>query len=424
MISRSILAAALLAACAQAQPQRTTIQDVLYKADGTRFNGILTIAWTSFEAPDQSNIVNQTTTAKVVNGNLQVQLVPTTTSSPAVFYTVTYNSDGRIQFKETWAVPSSNRPLRVRDVRVDALGSLSSPALGVDTVPINEADVVGLVDDLLARPVKGAGYAPGRIALVNETGAIESVAGDPSDCVRVDGSTTPCGAAAPGFVDSEPPGGIVDGSNCVFTLAAAPNPAGSLTVYRNGLLQKAGQDYTAEGSTIEFVAAAVPQPGDTLLVSYRIGGESSGSTGSLGYPTPQVLCSGTGTATTGTDLASLGTCTIAAGLLAPGDRVEIRYDLEHSGSGSGFNFELHWGATTVAARDGVDVLMTGRADAAITASGAQLSFQSWGTVLPFSAGVAGSTESAANGLTVDFRGKLAAAGDSLELKGFSVVRIP
>src|ERR1041384_4527078 len=102
MISRSLFAAVWLASSAVAGPPLTTIQDVLYKADGTRFNGIVTISWTSFEALDKSAITTQSTTVKVVDGNLRVQLVPTTTATPAAAYSVKYNSDGRIQFGETW----------------------------------------------------------------------------------------------------------------------------------------------------------------------------------------------------------------------------------------------------------------------------------------------------------------------------------
>src|SRR5450631_2053128 len=118
MIPRLFFVSSCVAACLAAAPPLTTIQDVLYKADGTRFNGTLTITWTSFEAVDTSAITTQTTTVPVVAGNLRVQLVPTTTAAPAATYTVKYNSDGRITFSETWAVPSSVQPLRVRDVRI------------------------------------------------------------------------------------------------------------------------------------------------------------------------------------------------------------------------------------------------------------------------------------------------------------------
>src|ERR1039457_2778525 len=130
MISRSFLAAVCLATSSFAAPPLTTIQDVLFKADGTRFHGTLSISWSSFEAIDRSAIAQQTTTVTVVNGNLQVQLVPTTT---AAFYTVVYNSDGLVQFQETWAVPSSLLPLRIRDVRVSAAGAVGVAPI-VDTV--------------------------------------------------------------------------------------------------------------------------------------------------------------------------------------------------------------------------------------------------------------------------------------------------
>jgi hypothetical protein len=41
---------------ALAQPPLTTIQDTLYKADGTPFNGLLIISWNSFLADNQSCI--------------------------------------------------------------------------------------------------------------------------------------------------------------------------------------------------------------------------------------------------------------------------------------------------------------------------------------------------------------------------------
>ena len=194
MISRSFFAAVCLATSLFAAPPLTTIQDVLYKADGTRFHGTLSISWTSFEAIDHSAIMQQAATVTVVNGNLQVQLVPTTTATPAAFYTVVYNSDGLVQFQETWAVPSSVQPLRIRDVRVSVIG-----AAGADTgvTPAQESDVIGLLADLGARPLKGPGYAAGRLAFVNSTGAMETVTGTPTDCVRVDGSSGPCGGVQP-----------------------------------------------------------------------------------------------------------------------------------------------------------------------------------------------------------------------------------
>jgi hypothetical protein len=423
MIRRSLLQVALLASSALAGPPLTTIQDVLYKADGTRFNGMLTISWSSFEAIDSSAIATQSTTVKVVDGNLRVQLVPTTSATPAVYYTVMYNSDGRIQFAETWTVPSSAQTLRVRDVRISTPGAASADTGGSGGT-VQESDVPGLVADLAARTLKGPGYAAGRVTLVNALGALESVIGAPGDCVRVDGTSGPCGAAPPAFVDAEALSGIVDGANTAFSLSATPNPSSSLAVYRNGMLQKPGADYTVVARSIQFVPEAAPQPGDTLLASYRVLGGAGGA-GQL-FPLPQVLCSGWGATTNGTALASIGSCNIPASLLAAGDRVEIRLNLEHQGATAGFTFDVHWGGSTIVSRDGsvADTLVAVRADAAILAAGAQMNYQSWGNSLPFAAGVASAADAYAGGIAIDFRGKVGQAGETLALRGYTVVRLP
>ncbi len=423
MTLRLLFAAVWLASSALAGPPLTTIQDVLYKADGTRFNGTVTISWTSFQAMDNSTIATQSITVKIVDGNLHVQLVPTTTSTPTIYYSAKYNSNGRVQFEETWSVPSSAQPLHVRDVRVATPSNVVAADTGGTTPPTQESDIVGLIADLGARPLKGPGFAAGRTAVVDALGALESATGSATDCVHVDGSSGPCGGSQPSFVDGDSPAGIVDGSNTSFTLSALPNPATSLAVYRNGILQKIVQDYTLTASTVQFVAAA-PQPGDTLLASYRLTGTDSGTPQM--YPSPQVLCSGTGAATSNTSLTSIGACAIPAGLLAPGDRVEIRFDFAHQGTASGFSFEIHWGATTIVRRDAAtgDALAGGRADAALLAAGAQLNSQSWGTLLPFSATVGSATDSYTSGLTVDFQGMLAQTGDTLTLGNYTVVRFP
>ena len=85
MCSRVSFAAVLFTWAALAGPPLTTIQDTLYKADGTRFNGLVNIAWGGFESSDQSAIANQVLTVKVVNGRLSVQLVPNTNGTPVVF---------------------------------------------------------------------------------------------------------------------------------------------------------------------------------------------------------------------------------------------------------------------------------------------------------------------------------------------------
>lgn len=219
----------------------------------------------------------------------------------------------------------------------------------------------------------------------------------------------------------------MDGVNTSFTLANAPSPVSSLYLYRNGLLLEAGTDYTLSGSGIQFVSAATPQPGDSLLASYRTAAalEISESV-ALAPAGTQVLCSGTGVGTSGTASTVLGTCSIAAGTLNPGDRVEIHFDLAHRGNAGTSTMTLEWGATAIAqiAAGASATLVTGRAEAGLLATGAQTSWQAWGSAVPFATGVGTAPDAYANGLTIQFLGNVAQAADTLTLTQYAVVRVP
>ena len=78
------------------------------------------------------------------------------------------------------------------------------------------------------------------------------------------GSATPNGQ----FHDAEIPG-LMDGSNATFSLVAAPAPAASLQLTRNGLMQCAGGDYSLVDRVITFVPAAIPETGDIIQAWYR-----------------------------------------------------------------------------------------------------------------------------------------------------------
>jgi hypothetical protein len=265
-------ACVLFSALAWGQPALTTISDVLFKADGTRFNGLAQITWLSFDSASGASIAQQATTIRIIDGNLFVQLAPTSDATPLAQYMVLYESDGKIQFQETWNVPPSTTPLRVRDVRTSQpLFPITGGGGAGGLTQIQESDVTGLVADLTVRTVKGPGFSNSRTAIINDTGQIEGAVGTGTDCMHVDGTSGACGAGGSTitFVDGEMPGGAVDGANATFTLANTPSPATSLHLFRNGILQKLGFDYTFNISTIFFVAGATPQPGDTILASYR-----------------------------------------------------------------------------------------------------------------------------------------------------------
>ena len=255
-----------------AQPTLTTVQDILYTADGNRFSGVVTITWKTFESSDASSIPASVTQVQVSNGNLFVQLVPTTTANPPAGYAVQYNGEHRTQSSETWVVPPSITPLRVRDVRLPPGAVTTQGPPAVTLVPIS--NVIGLQSSLDLRPSMGSGFAVSRAAVINASGSLDGALGNLSDCLHVDGSSGPCGASGSsgtGFIDAEVPTGIMNGLNATFALADAPNPASSLAVYRNGLLVRQTGDYTISGNTITFVAGAIPQAADSLVASYRTG---------------------------------------------------------------------------------------------------------------------------------------------------------
>lgn len=428
------LGIAALAVCVSgpllAGPILTTIQDVIYNANGTPYNGFAVINWTPFVAGDTSQIATQSVTVNITGGNLLVQLVPTTNATPAGYYTVTFTSAGNDQFTETWAVPPSTVPLRVQAVLMsqNTGGTVASPALTTGTTPIPESAVIGLLADLAARPVEGAAYAPGYAAMIDSTGAVAAVSGSVSDCVHVDGSSGPCGTAGsgsggPNFTDAEVPSGLVNGANASFTLSAVPLPTSSLYLYRNGVLQKAGQDYTVSGNSIQFLAGSTPQTADTLLASFRVTPAGTAQ----GPPAPQILCSGMGTATSSTSLTSLGGCTIPAGTIQPGDRVKIDFDYSHEGTLTGFSFTVNWGLTLLVQRNGAvsDAFVSGWAEAGANTSACQLSVQSWGTVLGLAAGVLNAYDSLSYNIVLAFQGQMAATTtDTVTLRNFSVVRYP
>ncbi|MEO8661940.1 MAG: hypothetical protein ABI693_25965 [Bryobacteraceae bacterium] len=270
-----------------AGPALTTIQDTLYKADGTPFTGLLYINWKSFTTADAQNVATQNLVATVVNGVLHVQLAPTTNAASGAYYQVGYNSNGSIQFNEYWAVPPSSIPVALKDVRMASPpGSVGgSPPPPSTTIQIS--DIAGLSDELAAHVLRGPGYSPMRTAVVNPAGMLESAIGNVYDCVKVDGTSGPCGSgggSAPSFYDGETPAGNVDGSNAVFTLSQIPSPAASLQLYRNGVLQKPAVDFTLASNIATFTGGSIPTTGDILVASYRIaaaGGLSAGLGGAL-----------------------------------------------------------------------------------------------------------------------------------------------
>lgn len=296
-LARSVFTVACLA-CALvllAQPQLTLIEDTIYRADGTKFDGIALIEWRSFLASDYSSVPAYNRNVRIVDGILKVSLMPTTTASPGAYYIVRLVVNGRVQATQYWAVPPSTTSKKIRDIQlVGPPASGSAGSISNDSGPVTIGSVIGLTDELSARAKKGIGYVPSRVAVINPSGDLEGAVGQPTDCVRANGTVGPCDiTTGPTFVDNEVPAGLINGTNVTFTLANPPAPSTSLQIFRNGVFQKPGLDYNLSGNTVTFTAGAIPQTSDVLMASYRLGasGQSGGQAGGAltGYfPAPLI----------------------------------------------------------------------------------------------------------------------------------------
>lgn len=87
--------------------------------------------------------------------------------------------------------------------------------------------------------------------------------------VRRPAGALPASGTTALFSDAETPGGLVNGENATFVLAASPNPVASLVLVRNGIVLRRTADYNLAGATITFVVGAIPQSGDLLQAWYR-----------------------------------------------------------------------------------------------------------------------------------------------------------
>ncbi len=268
LLSISILCSTLFASCAFAQSTLTQIQDTVYNPNGTPFNGTVVITWTGSSSPTGANPTPYSTSIKIYNGALSVLLTPSTSAVPAAYYLAVYNSnDGLISWTETWQVPSSATSVTLSQVRQTGSGTgTGTGTTGQGSVPISQ--VIGLTSYLNAI-TSSLTTLSSNLTSVNST--VNNLGNSVTTLTNLVNSLSTGGANAV-FVDAESPAGIMNGTNPAFTLAQAPLSAGVLMLFRNGVIQASGIDYTLSGNTITFGAGGIPQSGDILQAFYRIAG--------------------------------------------------------------------------------------------------------------------------------------------------------
>ena len=161
---------------------------------------------------------------------------PTKWALVSTSYSVAWTLTGGQSWTETWIVPTSGT------------------AVSIDSVKVAQANLPTVTGVIVTGGAGGGGM---------------TFTTTPADGQYIRWNATANAWQPVTFVDQETPAGTLDGTNTVFTLVNPPGPTAGLVLFRNGLVQMAGQDYTLAGSTITFVTAATPQPGDTLLAWYR-----------------------------------------------------------------------------------------------------------------------------------------------------------
>jgi hypothetical protein len=271
-ISRYLLVSVFTALGAFAQSGTLSpIQDTVYTSAGVPFNGTVVITWTGTTSTSGTAPFN--TSVKISNGVLSVQLAPSTNITPVAYYQAVYNSsDGLTTWTETWAVPPSSTPLTLSQIKVNNTGG-SGGGGGTTTGQIQISQVLGLSSDLNA-----INSSLGTFNSVTQS--LNLLISNLTNTVTNLGNTVgnlAAGTTNANFVDGETPAGSVNGSNSVYTLANTPALPNYVLLYRNGVLQTNGIDYTISGNTITFAAGETPQTGDELLAYYRIPGTGAAS---------------------------------------------------------------------------------------------------------------------------------------------------
>lgn len=221
---------------------------------------------------------------QVTNGQVNLTLVPSSACEPQGVYTVRFLPARGSEWTERWIVPNSSSPLTLAQV---PRATLSTPSLFINPAQIARSGAQ--IGDVLTWLSTGRwGPAPPGTGSVSLSG---DVTGPASSTIVTAVRGLPFAPSAPiegqvfvwdsyqgsmvprtingAYADGEVPAGVIDGANRQFSLSHSPQPAASLLLYRNGILQRAGVDYTLSGQQITFCEVCTPVPGDILQAYYR-----------------------------------------------------------------------------------------------------------------------------------------------------------
>jgi hypothetical protein len=91
-----------------AGPAKTTVQDTVYRADGSVAQGTLLISWPAFTSAAGDAVAAGSMNVKIAaSGAVSIALVPNTGSMPASSYKVTLRTNDGVVSEEYWTVPAT-----------------------------------------------------------------------------------------------------------------------------------------------------------------------------------------------------------------------------------------------------------------------------------------------------------------------------
>ena len=132
-------------AAAQGLPKTTLLQDVVYRADGSRATGWLVISWPAFVTADGAAVAAGTKSVQLASdGSFSVALAPNAGGRPAgTYYSATLKLDGGGTSKEAWLVPSAT-PATLASVRASVVpATMATQALTTDWANSNLVSLAG-----------------------------------------------------------------------------------------------------------------------------------------------------------------------------------------------------------------------------------------------------------------------------------------
>ena len=369
-------------------PALTTINDVVYRADGTPAAGQLVITWPAFTTADNKPVAaGEKTVTLGADGALNVQLAPNEGATPAgSYYKVVYKltngasastTGSSTTATEYWTVPAASPPgsnvtigaIRATVVPAQVAAQLVTRQYVDQVVGVTGADVVHRSSDESITGVKTFTVSP----LVPTPGA----SGEAANKSYVDAQTAPIlrvqpdSGAANNFLTGITGAGVITKAQPAFA-----NLSGSLACSQAPALS--GDITSSAGTCATTYATTVPATkggtGQTVYTKGDLLAASSASTlskvavGSDGQVLAADSSQPTGVRWTNSSAAStlldhqnatstlagddtdktFYTFTMPAGTLGPGKGVRIFLEAQHA-TGSGLIvYKLWFGSTVVA----------------------------------------------------------------------------